>query len=176
MKVDIPILETSRLVLRAHRLDDFDAYAAMWSDPDVTRMVTPGRPLDRPEAWQRFMWFPGHWVFMGYGFWAVEEKATGALLGEVGFVDLKRDYDERLNGVPEMGWVFARSAQGKGYATEAALACVAWGKGHFGPIRVVAAVNAQNRASIRVAEKCGFTECLRKDFNGRSAVFLDRVL
>lgn len=174
--IDIPILETSRLSLRAHQLGDFDAYAAIWSDPDVTRMVTPGHPLDRLEAWQRFLWFPGHWALMGYGFWAVEERATGALLGEVGFIDLKRDYDERLNDVPEMGWVFAKSAQGKGYATEAALAAIAWGRSHFGPIRVIAAVNVLNRASIRVAEKCGFTECLRKEFSGRQAVFFDRML
>jgi RimJ/RimL family protein N-acetyltransferase len=174
--MDVPILETSRLILRAHRLADFDAYAATWADEDVTRWTGGGKPVERDEAWLRFLRFAGHWELMGYGFWAVEEKATGTMIGEVGFIDLKRDYDPVVNDVPEIGWVLAPAAQGKGNATEAAQTVIAWGRAHFGPIRVIAAVNAQNRASLRVAKKCGFTECLRKDFHGRTAVFLDRIL
>jgi RimJ/RimL family protein N-acetyltransferase len=132
--------------------------------------------VERADAWPRFLQHPGHWALMGYGFWAVEEKSTGIMVGEAGFIDLKRDYDPRVNGVPEIGWVLAPAAQGRGYATEAAQACLAWGTLHFGPIRVIAAVNVENRASIRVAEKCGFKECLRREFRGRSAVFLERTL
>jgi RimJ/RimL family protein N-acetyltransferase len=174
--MNIPILETSRLILRPFALRDFDAYAAIWADEAVTRWTGGGRPVARDEAWLRFLRLPGHWELMGYGFWAVEEKTSGAMIGEVGFIDLKRDYDPLVNGVPEIGWVLAASSQGKGYATEAAQACVRWGAEHFGPIRVIAAVNVENVASIRVAEKCGFSECLRSEFHGRKAVFFDRVL
>ena len=174
--MNIPVIETDRLILRAHALADFEAYAAYWADEAVTRWTAGGKPVARDEAWLRFLRFPGHWELMGYGFWAVEEKATGVLIGEVGFIDLKRDYDPLVNGVPEIGWVLAPASQGKGYATEAAQACVRWGAEHFGPIRVIAAVNVENVASIRVAEKCGFSECLRREFHGRKAVFFDRVL
>jgi RimJ/RimL family protein N-acetyltransferase len=171
-----PTLETARLLLRPFALADFDAVAAYWGDPVVARWTRGGRAIARGEAWQRFLQHPGHWALMGYGFWALEEKSTGAMIGEAGFIDLKRDYDRLVNDVPEIGWVIAPAAQGKGYATEAAKACLVWGASHFGPIRVIAAVNIENRPSIRVAEKCGFTEVLRKDFNGRSAVFFDRTL
>lgn len=170
-----PTLETERLILRPFRLDDFESYAAYWGDSDVTRW-TGGRPLPREEAWLRFLWHPGHWALMGYGFWAIEEKATGAMIGEAGFIDLKRDYDPAVNGVPEIGWVLSPAAQGKGYASEAARACVAWGKQQLGAVRIIAAVHADNRASIRVAEKCGFSECLRQNYARGVAVFLDRTL
>lgn len=172
----IPTLSTARLILRPFAPTDFDAVAAYWADGAVTRFTRGGQPLGRSEAWQRFLQHPGHWAMMGYGFWAVEEKSTGRMIGEAGFIDLKRDYHPAVNGVPEIGWVIAPGAQGKGYATEAALAAIAWGKDHFGRIRVLAAVAKENAASIRVAEKCGFVECLRAEFSGREAVFLDRVL
>ena len=174
--MEIPVLETKRLLLRAFALKDFEAYAAYRSDESVMRWTGGGKPLAREEAWLKFLQHPGHWAMMGYGFWAVEEKATGTMIGEVGFCDLKRDYDPKVNDVPEIGWVLAPAAQGKGYATEAAQECLRWGRRHFGPIRIIAAVNVENLASIRVAEKCGFKECLREEFHGRSAVFLDRVL
>jgi RimJ/RimL family protein N-acetyltransferase len=45
--IDIPVIETPRTILRAHRLDDFDAYAAMWADPVVTRFIAGGKPRTR---------------------------------------------------------------------------------------------------------------------------------
>ncbi len=171
-----PTLETARLILRPFCADDFDTVAAYWGDPDVARWTRGGQPIGRSQAWLRLIEHPGHWALMGYGFWAVEEKSSGTMIGEVGFIDLKRDYDPAVNGVPEIGWVLSPRAQGKGYATEAAKECVQWGREHFGPIRVIAAVNADNRASIRVAEKCGFRECLRRRYERGEAVFLDRIL
>lgn len=176
MNIAIPVIESTRLILRPFALEDFDTVAAYWADERVSRWTRGGQALERTQAWMRFLEHPGHWAMMGFGFWALEEKSTGAMVGEAGFIDLKRDYDPKVNGVPEIGWVIAPAAQGKGYATEAAQECVRWGRQHFGPIRVIAAMHASNTASYRVAEKCGFKECLRREFNGRSAVFLDRVL
>jgi RimJ/RimL family protein N-acetyltransferase len=171
-----PTLETARLILRPFRVEDFAAVAAYWGDPDVSRWTRGGTPIDRTRAWQLLLQHPGHWALMGYGFWAVEEKSSGTMIGEVGFIDLKRDYDPAVNDVPEIGWVLSPRAQGKGYATEAAQACLSWGREHFGPIRVIAAVSAGNGASIRVAEKCGFRECLRRQYERGEAVFFDRIL
>jgi RimJ/RimL family protein N-acetyltransferase len=87
--LDIPILETGRLTLRGHRLQDFPASAAMWADPNVTRHIM-GKPCSEEESWSRMLRYLGHWSLAGYGYWLVEEKATGRFVGEVGFADYKR--------------------------------------------------------------------------------------
>jgi RimJ/RimL family protein N-acetyltransferase len=171
-----PTLETVHLMLRPFRADDVDAVAAYWGDPAVARWTRGGKTISRVEAWQRLLQHPGHWALQGFGFWAIEEKSSGRMIGEAGLIDLKRDYDLVVNGAPEIGWVIAPAAQGRGYASEAAKACLDWGGDNLGAIRVIAAMNADNRASIRVAEKCGFTHCFRKRFERGDAVFLDRLL
>src|SRR5688500_3429452 len=111
--VTIPTLQTPRLVLRAHALSDFDAAVAMWADPVVVR-YTIGQPSTAQRTWLRLLTYLGHWDLMGYGYWAVEEKATGRFIGEVGFADFKRGLDPSIEGVPELGWVLAPHAHGKG--------------------------------------------------------------
>ena len=63
--------------------------------------------------------YAGHWQWMGFGFWALEEKSTGAFAGELGFAEFKRELEPSIQGIPEIGWVLAPHAHGKGYATEA---------------------------------------------------------
>jgi RimJ/RimL family protein N-acetyltransferase len=87
----------------------------------------------------------------------VEERATGDFVGEVGFANHRRDIEPPIT-VPELGWVLARGFQGKGYATEAARAAIAWGRRHFSETGETACIIApENLASIHVAEKLGFT-------------------
>ncbi len=78
--LNVPIVETGRLILRAPRPDDFPSYAAMWGDPEVTRFIG-GQPLSEEDAWAKFMRAFGHWALVGFGFWTVEEKGSGARLG-----------------------------------------------------------------------------------------------
>jgi len=156
--VTISVLTTSRLVLRAHRLADFEPFARMMSAPEVVRFLGDGKPFDRPKAWLRFLRSPGSWQTLGFGYWALEEKASGAFVGEAGFVDLRRD--DPLRDMTEIGWIVAPPAMGQGYATEAALAALEWGRGAFGAKRVLCVVHPDNRPSIRVAEKCGFTQAM----------------
>ena len=155
--VQVPFLVTERLRLRGNRLDDFNCSAAMWADPSVTRYIS-GKPLTKEESWARLHRYVGHWALLGFGYWVVEEKTTGQFAGEVGFADLKRDLGESLNNAPEIGWVLASQFHGRGYATEAVRAAVAWGDGHFGSIQTMCIINPENRASMRVAEKCGYRE------------------
>jgi len=129
----------------------------MWSDPEVVRHVG-GTPLTEEECWTKFLRYLGHWSLLGFGYWVVEEKGTGAFVGEIGFADYKRDLQPSLKGVPEIGWVLASHAHGKGYATEAVRTIVVWGDAHFGPIRTACIIHPENHASIRVAEKCGYRE------------------
>jgi RimJ/RimL family protein N-acetyltransferase len=122
--VQVPVLETERLKLRGHRLEDFIHSAAMWADPRVTQHIG-GKPLTEEESWTRFLRYVNHWSLLGFGYWVVEEKATGNSLGEVGFADYKRDIEPSLKGVPEIGWGFASQAHGKGYASKVVRGVVA---------------------------------------------------
>ena len=90
---------------------------------------------------------------MGYGFWAVEEKGTGRFLGEVGFADFKRNIAPTLDGMPEIGWVLAPYAHGRGIATEAVGAALAWADGHLDADHTACLIAPANEASRRVAEK-----------------------
>jgi RimJ/RimL family protein N-acetyltransferase len=174
--LDIPVFKTDRVALRAHRLDDFPAYAAMWADPDVARHLGDGVPYTEEQSWASFLRTAGHWQMLGFGSWAIEEKASGRMIGGIGFNELKRDRGDALKGLPELGWMFASAASGKGYATEALNAALEWGKAHFGPVRVIAITAPQNVASMRVAQKCGLREFQRGLSAGRERVFFDRIL
>ena len=161
--VQVPILETERLRLRGHHLGDLDACSAMWADPEVIRYTTR-KPLTEEESWTRLLRYVGHWALMGFGYWVVEEKASGMFVGEIGFADYKREIEPTLKGVPEIGWALASQAHGKGYATEAVRAAVAWGDGKFGTGRTACLIDPENLASIRVAEKCGYREFQRTNY------------
>jgi RimJ/RimL family protein N-acetyltransferase len=148
--VQVPVIETERLKLRGHHLDDFGACAAMWADPIVTRHIG-GRPFSEEESWTRLLRYVGHWALLGFGSWVVEEKSTGSFVGEIGFADYKRDMEPSLKGTPEIGWVFATQSHGKGYATEAVRAAVGWGDARFGAGPTACIIAPENLASIRVA-------------------------
>ena len=171
--VEVPTLETERLRLRGHRLDDFAACAAMWGDPIVTRHIG-GKPLSPEEAWAKILRYAGLWSLLGYGYWAVEEKATGEFAGELGFADFKRDLQPPLGDMPEAGWALVSRVHGKGYATEAIRAVTSWGDQHFGAVRTACIIHPDNIASIRVAEKCGYREYRRTLYKEHEVILLAR--
>jgi RimJ/RimL family protein N-acetyltransferase len=171
----VPTLDTARLRLRAHRLEDFEAYAAAWADPVVTRHLADGATKSGPEAWTSFLRQIGQWHLLGYGSWVIEEKTAGQVVGNIGFVDRRGEGTFR-DGALELGWIFATEASGKGYATEALTAVLGWGRTKFGGARVIAITAPDNVASMRVAVKCGFTEYQRALSAGRSRVFFERNL
>lgn len=166
---NVPLVETERLRLRGHRHDDFEALAALWTDASVTRQIGLP-PSTRGDSWGRLLRYVGHWTLLGYGFWAIEEKASGRYAGEIGFADFKRAISPPLGDAPEMGWVLAPWAQGRGYASEAALAAFGWGAAHFGPVTTCCLIDPANLASIRVAEKCGFRETERVPYEGSTVL------
>lgn len=154
---DAPVLQTPRLSLRPFRAEDADAQAAMMGDAQVMRHLG-GRPLAREESWRKLLCGAGLWRLFGFGYWAVERRADGAMIGQVGFAEFMREMEPSIRGLPEMGWLFAREAAGQGYATEAALAGLAWIDAALRPAETAAIIDDDNAASIRVAEKCGFAE------------------
>ena len=166
------MFETERLTLRIPTLADFADSAAMCADPVVTRYLA-AQPFTEEDVWARLHRYVGHWTLLGFGIWTVRDKA-GAYVGEVGFLDYRRAIEPKLDA-PEMGWVLAASAHGKGYATEAVRAAIAWGETHFGHGRFVAIINPENTASLRVAEKLGFREETRTTYKGEPIVTFRRA-
>jgi [ribosomal protein S5]-alanine N-acetyltransferase len=103
----------------------------------------------------------------GFAICAVIEKETARLVGDCGLF-VSSDQPEL-----ELAYGFARDRWGLGYATEAGAACVRAGFEQLGVDRIVADVEATNRASIRVLEKLGFE--LEREEGGKRyyAVALD---
>ena len=169
----IPTLTTERLILRGHRKEDFPAYAAMWKTEEVTRFIG-GKPMTDEESWGKFLRVIGQWDLLGFGFFAVEERASGRLIGETGFVEGRRIIEPSLIGIPEIGWGFAPDVHGKGYAFEASQAALRWGEKHFGnvPMRCISA--PENAPSIRLAKKLGFVEIVQTIYKGEPTVMLER--
>ncbi len=165
-----PTLITERLRLDAHTLDDFDSLAALWADPLVVRYIG-GTPRDREDSWGRLMRYVGHWALLGYGYWAVRDKQSGEYLGSIGFSNFLRDITPALDA-PEMGWTLVSSAHGKGYATEALRAALAWGKTHLPGEKTVCIISPENQASLALAKKVGFSESHRSEYHQNPIVVM----
>lgn len=167
-----PELETERLTLRPHRVEDFDEYAALWADPDVVRYIG-GTPSSREASWARLLRQAGHWDLLGFGYWILRDKTSGRLVGEAGLANFRRDIDPPLGADPEAGWVLATWAHGAGRATEAMRRILAWSDEHLGA-RVQCIIDESHAASVRVAEKTGFSETCRATYMGDPILVLAR--
>jgi RimJ/RimL family protein N-acetyltransferase len=153
--LDVPVLETPRLILRGHTLADFEAMVGIWTDPIVQKHFH-GEPLSREEVWSKLLKQFGSWAALGYGMWAVEEKASREYVGACGVFEVKRDIGSEFEGMPEAGWALASRMHGRGYATEAMMAALDWIEAHLGDPRLFCIIAPGNTPSVRVAEKCGF--------------------
>lgn len=170
---EAPRLETSRLVLRPFAAGDVDAQAAMMAD-EVVMHHLGGQALSREDAWRKLLNGHALWSLLGYGYWAVERRSDGAMIGQIGFADFRRAMTPGIEDRPEMGWLFAREAFGHGYATEACLAALAWADDALETPEIVAIIDAENAASIRVAEKCGFNENEPATYRGEPILLFRR--
>ncbi len=151
MSLIIPALTTDRLVLRAYCEDDVPAIAALHGDAEVMRFISTGEPnATLGSAWQHIAMHLGHWLIKGYGKWAVVEKSTNSLIGRVGFYNPPFDWP----GL-ELGWTFARSSWGNGFATEAATVALRWGFETLDTGEIISAIHKDNAPSIRVAGRIG---------------------
>lgn len=168
-----PVIETERLILRPHRPEDHDAYARLWADPATVRFIG-GRPFTRSECWSRILRQIGHWRVQGFGFWALEDKATGQLAGEAGFHDLRRDIVPAFDGVPEAGWALAPAFHRRGLALEAVQAFHDWGDRHLGAGRRVCIIEPDNHASLRIAQAVGYGDAIETTHAGTPILLLTR--
>lgn len=130
----VPTIETERLFLRPYRRDDFPSYCALFGDEEVTR-YTGGVPYTREQSWTRFLRQVGMWHYFGFGFFAIQDKQSGAFIGEAGFHEAHRQITPSLEGTMETGWAISPKNHGRGLATEAVTAALAWADRQFPVLR-----------------------------------------
>ena len=142
-------IETERLILRDIDTErDFEDWARAMGDERTVR-YTEGRVLDRARSWRHMAATIGHWQIRGYGFFSVEEKASGEWVGRVG------PFFPEGWPAPEIGWTISPDHWGKGYATEAARAALDYVFNTLGWSRVIHVILQDNERSIAVAERIG---------------------
>ena len=145
----------------------------MWSEPDVTKFIT-GKPSTEAQTWARLLSYLGHWSLMGFGYWAIVDKASGTFAGEAGLADFKRPIAESMKQGPELGFALASAFHGKGIATEAAGGILSWADENLAVRTTVCLINPANAASLRVVEKCGYAVFEEGTYGEQPALFLSR--
>lgn len=157
--ISVPRLHTDRLTLREYRRDDFDLFADHLANPESSAHLDSA---DRQTAWRIFSSHAGLWVLHGAGWWALEDKQTGQLVGNVGA------FFREQSTVMELGWNTYRAFWGKGIATEAAAAVLNYAFEVRREPKVQALVTSGNESSRRVAERLGMTYEMETEINGRA--------
>jgi RimJ/RimL family protein N-acetyltransferase len=155
----VPYLHTERLLLREYRREDFDVFAAHLADPVSAAHLVPA---DRHAAWRIFSSHAGLWLIHGAGWWAVEEKATGRLVGSVGA------FFREESAVMELGWNTYRAFWGQGFASEAAAAALHHALEVRREPKVRALIASANDSSLRVARRLGLTHEADTELYGKA--------
>ncbi len=157
---NIPSFESSRLLLRPFKPEDFESMAMFYAS-EVSRPY--GGPCSREEAWRKFAVYSGHWVLRGFGPWALETKDSGQFVGLCGMW-FPEGFPE-----PEISWALIPGQHGKGYATEAARRALRAAYEDFGWKTAVSVIATDNAASHAVAQRLGAKQESRIDFRGGQA-------
>jgi RimJ/RimL family protein N-acetyltransferase len=153
-------LRTARLLLRRWRETDHAPFAALNADPTVMEYF-PNR-LTRAESDDLVARIETGFANRGYGLWALEVCATGQFVGFTGLA--VPSFNAHFTPAVEVGWRLARSAWGKGYATEAALASIAFGFRDAGLDEIVSFTSVANVRSRAVMERIGMIHEPTDDF------------
>jgi ribosomal-protein-alanine N-acetyltransferase len=147
------LITTERLLLRKPRLEDAEAFVALYSDPETMRYIGDGSTTDLAGTRSAIEKWLVRWEANGLGFFVIERDTQ--VIGRAGFlvwdpetwtISELDDHSE-----VELGWTVARQQWGNGYATEAALALRDWTDRR----RLVSLIQHGNERSVRVAEKLG---------------------
>jgi RimJ/RimL family protein N-acetyltransferase len=145
-------MTTERLELRRFREDDLDPLARVFAKREVWQYPY-GRGFTRDETEAFLGRQIDEWATVGFGCWVAVERATGLLIGYVG-ISVPTFLPEVLPAV-EVGWRLDPSAWGRGYATEGAAAALDEAFGTLALEEVCSIPQAENPASVRVAERLG---------------------
>ena len=167
------MIETPRLLLRPHRVDDLDGYAALLAEAEpATPYALPS--FNREDAWARLLRFIGHRAVFNYGLFVAEERASGRIVAEVGIARFERAVDSRCEGMPEAGWRVAQRMRGSGVAKEAMTAAFAWFDAAIGAQSTFCLIHPDNGASLRLAEGLRLRELSRGSYKEQPVITLVR--
>ena len=161
-------LETDRLILRPFQKIDLDSLAALNGDDETMKYISP--PLSREQVVGAIDWFIAEWQRLGYGWFAIFEKATNRFLGQCGLQCLEGKADA-LD--VELAFVIDKTAWGNGYATEAAQTVINFGFGPGKLQKIVAVTMAANVPCQRVLDKLGFTYINQRFLYGRQVMYYE---
>ena len=164
MTIPLPI-ETERLLIRQFEPDDVDAMTEIYGDPEVMEHVCLG-VLDHARTATLLEGYRRAQDRRGFSTWAVVEKESGSVVGDVGFGV------HAPTGEPELGYTLAATVWGRGYGLEAARACVAAAFAHLPHRRLVAKVEPGNERSLRLAERLEMRTVETIDVGGRPHLLL----
>ncbi|CEG26373.1 GNAT family N-acetyltransferase [Bacillus sp. B-jedd] len=139
---------TERLFLRVFEETDVEAAKSFWGDEEVMEHCNGAIPYEMLE--NGLAGYKACHEKLGISVFAVVEKESQTVIGAAGFN--VRTTPETV----ELIYHFSKAAWGKGYATEAAEACIAVVKKHPGVKKLFASVDPQNLGSIKILEKIGF--------------------
>ncbi|HEY8573940.1 GNAT family N-acetyltransferase [Phenylobacterium sp.] len=154
------MIETDRLILRPPTDADRPAIAALNADPRVGEWLSgPLTPAESDALVDRILAMIAE---HGFGFWAVERKADGAVIGLAGLLAMGADLPP--GPALEVGWRFVPESWGHGYATEAARAAVDWGFATQPNDEIVAITAYNNLRSQAVMERIGMVRDPAADF------------
>ena len=144
-----PILFTERLVLRLPEAGDLDGWAVMAADAEAMRFI--GGAKSRPECWRDLCAMRGAWDIRGFAMFSVIERDTGRWVGRIG--------PWEPEGWPgkEIGWGVSNDFAGKGYAHEAAVACMDYAVDVLGWTQIIHSIDPENARSIALAKRLGST-------------------
>lgn len=162
--------DTARLIMRRWENGEEQAWFAIFGDPVVTRL-TFGAPHPDLQASRRGI---ARIIRKSerdepLGWWAVTEKTSGEIVGTVGIEVLS---DKKTT---ELGYHFRRDVWGKGYATEAVQATVAYGLAQGLCTHLIAFIHPEHGASRRVLEKSGFRFVGTVEHGSRQAEKFERT-
>jgi RimJ/RimL family protein N-acetyltransferase len=146
LSIDVPVIETERLVLRGPEPDDYPDFKATFSS---YRSRFMGGPLNAYETWMLYAAEIGHWQIRGYGMWMFHDKASGKALGMAG------GWKPAQWPEPELAWIIWPETAGRGYALEATHAARSWFYDELGWDGAVSYIDPKNLDSIRLAERLG---------------------
>lgn len=158
------ILETKRLVLREWSPDDCVVLCEILGDADVMKYIGGGKPFSAEQTKQFLDWAKNFQTERGFCRWAVVEKHSAEIIGSCGFA-----FPHQTEEV-ELGYLFARRFWGKGFATEAARACLNYGFEMLEFAEIIALTDEKNAASCKVLEKIGFVSQGIKQYNGENCL------
>jgi RimJ/RimL family protein N-acetyltransferase len=142
----IPMVETERLLLRGPLPSDLPAMTAFFVSD---RMAYIGGPITEAETIEVFEGTLKGWATRGYSRWEIQLRETGEVIGRCG-ISHPFGYPE-----PELGWVLYEGFEGQGYAREAAVAALAYGRSTLGLKGIVSLIHPENDRSKHLATKLG---------------------